>query len=69
MSGKVKRYPLKPRSVSFPSFDESLVHAYYYEPWNLDYLPSADEKSALIIRLHGRPTALASDSLSLTRQF
>ena len=69
VSGEIKSYLSKPRSVSFPSSGGSLVHAYYYEPWNPDYQPPADEKPPLIIRLHGGPTAAASDGLSLTTQF
>ena len=69
VSCEIKGYFSKPRSVSFRSSGGALAHAYYYEPWNPDYEAPVDEKPPLIIRLHGGPTAAASDGLSLTTQF
>lgn len=55
--------------VSFPSTDGQAIHGFHYPPGNPDYLPPADEKPPLIIRLHGGPTAAASNALSLSAQF
>lgn len=58
-----------PRSVSIPSGDGESVHAFYYPCANRDYTGPDDEKPPLIIRVHGGPTAAASNALSLTTQY
>ena len=63
------RYFSRPRSVSFPTADGSTVHAFHYPPANPDHEALEGERPPLIVRLHGGPTAAASNALSLTTQF
>ncbi|MDE0126023.1 MAG: prolyl oligopeptidase family serine peptidase [Bryobacterales bacterium] len=56
-------------SVSFRSAEGRRVHGFYYPPHNPDFVAPEGEKPPVIIRLHGGPTAAASDSLSLSAQF
>ena len=62
-------YVSKARPVSLPSTDGQSVHGFHYPPGNPDYVQPAHEKPPLIIRLHGGPTAAASNALSLSAQF
>lgn len=57
------------RQVSFPSTDGQTVHGFHYAPRNPDFAQPEDEKPPMIIRLHGGPTAAASNALSLSAQF
>ncbi|MDE0621350.1 MAG: prolyl oligopeptidase family serine peptidase [Bryobacterales bacterium] len=58
-----------PSSEYFRAGDGTPVHAFLYKPCNPDFEAPAEEKPPLIIRIHGGPTAAASDALSLTVQF
>ena len=66
---EVLPYVSRARPVSLPSTDGRTVHGFHYPPRNPDYLPPEHEKPPLIIRLHGGPTAAASNALSLSAQF
>ncbi len=69
LSRDLRRYVSIARSVSFPSATGEAVHAFHLAPRNPDFAAPEGEKPPLIIRLHGGPTAAASDSLSLSAQF
>ena len=58
-----------PSSEYFRAGDGTSVHAFLYKPCNPDFEAPPEEKPPLIIRVHGGPTAAASDALSLTVQF
>ena len=66
---QVRSYFSAPSSEYFRSGDGTAVHAFLYKPCNPDFEAPPEEKPPLIIRVHGGPTAAASDALSLTVQF
>ena len=55
--------------ISFPSEGGRPVHAFHFAPCNPEYVAPDDEKPPMIVRLHGGPTAAASNALSLSAQF
>jgi len=59
----------RPSSEYFRAADGTSVHAFLYKPCNPDFQAPPEEKPPIIIRVHGGPTAAASDALSLTVQF
>lgn len=59
----------RPSSEYFRAADGTSVHAFLYKPSNPDFQAPPEEKPPIIIRVHGGPTAAASDALSLTVQF
>ena len=58
-----------PESVSCPSKDGSVTHAFYYPPANPDYRAPAGETPPLIVKSHGGPTGSTSSELRLSTQF
>ena len=66
---QVRSYFSDPSSEYFRSEDGTAVHAFLYKPYNPDFEAPPEEKPPLIVRVHGGPTAAASDALSLTVQF
>ena len=66
---EVLPYVSKARPVSLPSTHGQTVHGFHYRPRNPYYVQPEHEKPPLIIRLHGGPTAAASNALSLSAQF
>ena len=66
---QVRSYFSAPSSEYFRSEDGTAVHAFLYKPYNPDFEAPPEEKPPLIVRVHGGPTAAASDALSLTVQF
>ncbi len=69
LSAELRSYLSPPRPIVIRSTGDREVHAFLYQPGNPDFAAPPDEKPPLIIRLHGGPTAAASDALSLTVQF
>ena len=55
--------------LQFSTSEESISHAFYYKPKNLEYVASANELPPLIVRGHGGPTGFSSASLNLSIQF
>ena len=47
----------KPESISFPSKNGRIAHAFYYPPANPHFKPMPGEKPPLLIHSHGGPTA------------
>ena len=66
---QARSYFSAPSSEYFRSGDGTAVHAFFYKPYNPGFEAPPEEKPPLIIRVHGGPTAAASDALSLTVQF
>lgn len=64
-----RRFYSHPSSEYFRSGDGTAAHAFFYKPYNPDFEAPPEEKPPLIVRIHGGPTAAASDALSLTVQF
>lgn len=69
LSSGLRGYLSVARAVEFSSADGQVVHGFHYPPHNPDYSAPDGEQPPLIIRLHGGPTAAASDALSLSAQF
>jgi dipeptidyl aminopeptidase/acylaminoacyl peptidase len=55
--------------IEFPTSGGLTAHALYYPPTNPDYVGPDGELPPLVVMIHGGPTAAASASLSLDRQF
>lgn len=58
-----------PESVSYPSTDNRLAHAFYYPPCNADFRVADGEKPPLMVISHGGPTGMAANTLKLATQF
>ena len=69
VSDDLRRYVSVARPVAFPSSRGQEVHGFFYAPHNPDFVAPDGEQPPAVIRLHGGPTAAASDSLSLSAQF
>jgi dipeptidyl aminopeptidase/acylaminoacyl peptidase len=56
-------------AISFPTRDGGMAHAFYYAPHNTRYAAPAGQRPPLLVTVHGGPTARASGSLDLLRQY
>ena len=54
---------------SYYAKDGKTAHGIYYAPHNRDYAAPADMRPPLIVECHGGPTAAASTTLNLKRQY
>jgi dipeptidyl aminopeptidase/acylaminoacyl peptidase len=62
-------YLSSPEQLVFPTKHGKIAYGIYYAPRNRDYTAPADTRPPLIVECHGGPTAAASTTLSLKRQF
>ncbi|MEE9321895.1 MAG: prolyl oligopeptidase family serine peptidase [Granulosicoccus sp.] len=60
---------MKAESLRFPTSNNEVAYALFYEPANPDYSAPENEKPPLIVLAHGGPTSAARSQLSLARQF
>lgn len=59
-----------PQHIRFPtSARQKIAYAFFYPPNNPDYVGLAETKPPLVVMIHGGPTATASSTLSLEKQF
>jgi dipeptidyl aminopeptidase/acylaminoacyl peptidase len=58
-----------PESISYPSANKRIAHAFYYPPCNAQFEPAAGSKPPLIVISHGGPTSMASNTLKLATQY
>lgn len=58
-----------PQSISYPSANGRVAHAFHYPPTNADFAPRAGELPPLIVIGHGGPTGMAASTLKLATQF
>jgi len=58
-----------PEAISFPSAGGRSAHALFYAPKNDAFAAPADEKPPLIVQAHGGPTASASGTFSIAKQY
>jgi dipeptidyl aminopeptidase/acylaminoacyl peptidase len=63
------RYVSEPMSVEFPTDGDVTARAFYYPPWNPDFIAPIDEHPPLIVVSHGGPTSAASPALNLKVQY
>lgn len=61
-------YISAPESITFPTTDGGLAHAFYYPPTNRDATGPADERPPLVVFNHGGPTSMSPAVLDLGRQ-
>jgi dipeptidyl aminopeptidase/acylaminoacyl peptidase len=59
----------KPQRVSFPSAKGRTAYGWLYLPANADVTGPPDERPALLVTVHGGPTAAADPSFRLATQF
>lgn len=62
-------YISPPEQLACPTKDGKTAHGIYYAPHNRDYAAPADMRPPLIVECHGGPTAAASTTLNLERQY
>jgi dipeptidyl aminopeptidase/acylaminoacyl peptidase len=62
-------YMSPPEQLVFPTKDGKTAYGIYYAPRNCDYSAAADMRPPLIVECHGGPTAAASTTLNLKRQY
>ena len=62
-------YLSRPEPMTFPTFDGTSSHAYYYAPRNRDFGAPAGERPPLIVVSHGGPTTAAVPDFNLATQF
>jgi len=55
--------------IEYPSLDGKVGYGFYYPPKNPNFQAPENEKSPLIVRVHGGPTARAYSYLSLEVQY
>ncbi|MEB3309245.1 MAG: S9 family peptidase [Snowella sp.] len=58
-----------PKTISFPTENGLIAHAWYYPPTNPDYQAPDGDLPPLLVKSHGGPTAAAANSLSLKIQY
>ena len=57
------------QSVEFPTENGKTAHGLYYAPKNKDFQAEPNQKTPLLVKSHGGPTAATSGSLSLGIQY
>jgi dipeptidyl aminopeptidase/acylaminoacyl peptidase len=58
-----------PESISYPSANGRVAHAFYYRPLNARFTAAPEDKPPLIVIIHGGPTSMASNTLKLATQY
>jgi dipeptidyl aminopeptidase/acylaminoacyl peptidase len=58
-----------PQAITFPTENGLQAHAFFYPPRNRDYTAPRGERPPLLVVSHGGPTASASPTLNLQRQY
>ncbi len=62
-------YLSTPQAVEFPTEQGLTAHAFFYAPQNRDYIAPSDERSPLVVKSHGGPTAATSTTFNLGIQY
>ncbi|MFQ5795273.1 MAG: prolyl oligopeptidase family serine peptidase [Candidatus Bipolaricaulia bacterium] len=62
-------YLSTPESIEFPTENGRTAYALFYRPRNRDYTTPSGERSPLLVKSHGGPTAAASSTLNLRIQY
>jgi dipeptidyl aminopeptidase/acylaminoacyl peptidase len=58
-----------PKPIEFPTEGGRTAHGFFYQPANLDYQASQNERPPLIVISHGGPTSASTTTLRLTTQY
>jgi len=59
----------RPEAIRFPTEGGATGHAFHYPPTSSSFRPLDGERPPLVVMVHGGPTAMAGDALSLRTQF
>jgi dipeptidyl aminopeptidase/acylaminoacyl peptidase len=62
-------YVSTPRAIEFPTEGGLTAHAFFYPPRNRDFAAPEGERSPLLVKCHGGPTAATSTTLRLDTQY
>ena len=62
-------YISRPEQIAFPTIGGKTAYGIHYAPHNRDYAAPAGTQPPLIVECHGGPTAAASTTLNLKRQY
>ena len=62
-------YLSAPESISYPSANGRVAHAFLYQPCNADARPMPGELAPMIVIGHGGPTSMAGNTLKLATQY
>ena len=62
-------YFATPQSKSFTNEQDQTVYMVYYSPTNPDFIAPPQEKPPLVVYVHGGPTSLTTQGLSLKQQY
>jgi dipeptidyl aminopeptidase/acylaminoacyl peptidase len=68
-TSNIAPYFAEPKSVGFQNDQGQEVFMMYYDPFNPDFVAPAGEKPPLIVYIHGGPTSIATQGLSLKQQY
>ena len=58
-----------PKAIEFPTENGLTAHTFFYPPRNREYTGPSEERSPLIVKSHGGPTAATSTTLSWAVQY
>jgi dipeptidyl aminopeptidase/acylaminoacyl peptidase len=62
-------YLTVPRPIEFPTEESLTAHAHFYAPANRGFIGPVDERPPLIVMSHGGPTAQATATFDMTKQY
>jgi dipeptidyl aminopeptidase/acylaminoacyl peptidase len=57
------------RAIEFPTAGGATAHAFFYPPHNADFAAPEGELPPLVVKVHGGPTAHATDELNFAVQY
>ena len=63
------RYLSVPEAIEFPTDHGLTAHGFYYPPTNPEFQADQNERSPLLVKSHGGPTAATSASFDLRVQY
>jgi dipeptidyl aminopeptidase/acylaminoacyl peptidase len=69
LSEEVRSCVSGPESITFTTQGDETAHAFFYPPFSDKFTPPQGEKTPVLVKSHGGPTASASSTLSLAVQF
>lgn len=59
----------EPTTITFPTTDDAVAHAFYYPPTHPDFVGPAAELPPLVVWSHGGPTAACTERFDLGKQY
>ena len=59
----------EPTTITFPTTDDAVAHAFYYPPNNPDFVGPSGELPPLVVWSHGGPTSACTEGFNLGKQY